>query len=98
MNRPGTDGTVGVRDLKTRFSEYLARASGGEEIVVTDRGRPIARIVAYDSASSIEQGIEEGWVDAPRRTRLEPTVRHRGNDAVLTVLAEGRGPERTRPS
>lgn len=83
--------TVGVRELKAHLSEYLARASGGEDIVVTDRGRPIARIVALQSVSSIERGIEDGWVDAPRRTRLQPAVRHRGSDAVLTVLAEDRG-------
>lgn len=36
---------VGVAELKARLSEYLARVADGEEIVVTDRGRPVARLV-----------------------------------------------------
>lgn len=34
-----------VSEIKARLSEYLARVRGGEEVVVTDRGRPVARIV-----------------------------------------------------
>jgi prevent-host-death family protein len=36
---------VGIADLKARLSEYLARVQAGEEIVVADRGRPVARLV-----------------------------------------------------
>ena len=34
-----------VSDLKASTSEYLARVKAGEEILVTDRGRPIAKII-----------------------------------------------------
>ncbi len=37
--------TAGIDQLKARLSAYLARVPAGEEIVVTDRGRPIARLV-----------------------------------------------------
>jgi prevent-host-death family protein len=36
---------VGIAELKARLSEYLARVQNGEEIVVADRGRPVARLV-----------------------------------------------------
>jgi len=36
---------VGIAELKARLSEYLARVQAGEEIVVTDRSRPVARLV-----------------------------------------------------
>ncbi len=36
---------VGIAELKARLSEYLARVQAGEEIVVADRGRPVARLV-----------------------------------------------------
>ena len=36
---------VGVRDLKASLSRYLRRVKGGETIIVTERGVPIARIV-----------------------------------------------------
>lgn len=36
---------VGIAELKARLSEYLARVQAGEEIVVADRGHPVARLV-----------------------------------------------------
>jgi prevent-host-death family protein len=32
-------------ELKASLSEYLARVKSGEELLVTERGRPVARIV-----------------------------------------------------
>jgi prevent-host-death family protein len=37
--------TVSVSRLKASLSEYLDHVSTGEEVLVTDRGRPVARIV-----------------------------------------------------
>lgn len=37
--------SVAVSKLKAKLSEYLARAKAGEEVLVTERGRPVARIV-----------------------------------------------------
>lgn len=36
---------IGVRALKTKLSQYVKEARRGEEIVVTDHGRPVARLV-----------------------------------------------------
>ena len=45
MARATSDaGTVGVRDLKNGLSAYLSRVKEGEEITVTEHGRPIARL------------------------------------------------------
>jgi prevent-host-death family protein len=37
--------SAGVAQLKARLSEYLSRVKAGEEVLVTDRGRPVARLV-----------------------------------------------------
>lgn len=37
--------TAAVSRLKASLSEYLAKVKAGEEVVVTDRGKPIAKIV-----------------------------------------------------
>jgi prevent-host-death family protein len=37
--------TVSVRELKGRLSRYLKRAAAGEDVTITSRGRPIARLV-----------------------------------------------------
>lgn len=37
--------TAAVSELKATLSKYLECVKAGEEVVVTDRGKPIARIV-----------------------------------------------------
>ena len=37
--------SIGVRELRQNASRYLAEVAGGESIEITDRGRPIARLV-----------------------------------------------------
>jgi prevent-host-death family protein len=36
---------VSVRELKSRLSEYLRLAAGGEDVIVTSRGQPVARLM-----------------------------------------------------
>jgi prevent-host-death family protein len=48
---------VGVRELKAKLSEYLAAAAAGEDVVVTDRGRPVARLVPFGSTSAVDRDI-----------------------------------------
>ena len=36
---------VGVREAKVNLSKLLKRAMKGQEILITDRGRPVAKIV-----------------------------------------------------
>jgi prevent-host-death family protein len=36
--------TVGVEELKSKLGEYLARVKAGEEVLVTERGQPVARL------------------------------------------------------
>ncbi len=55
------DGVVGIRELRQQASAILRRVSRGEVITLTERGRPIARIVPLQS-TMIEQLILEGRV------------------------------------
>jgi len=82
---------IGVRELKAKLSEYLGRAAAGEQVVVTDRGTPIARIVSFSGSSAVARGIEEGWIEPARRTQLLPTVRRRSVRSLIEVLDEDRG-------
>jgi prevent-host-death family protein len=41
---------VGIRELKNRdLSRAIRRARQGEEIIVTDHGVPVAKIVSFDA-------------------------------------------------
>ena len=83
--------TVGIRELKAKLSEYVSRAANGEQIVVTDRGRPVARLVGLEGASMIERGVEEGWITPASRTHLSPTQRFVAPRSIADVLDEDRG-------
>lgn len=37
--------SVGIRDAKMHLSKYLKMVQKGTEVIITDRGRPVGRIV-----------------------------------------------------
>jgi prevent-host-death family protein len=83
---------VGVRDLKNNLSRYLDRVKDGEEVIVTDRGRPIARLSAMDhSTDRLAELIAAGVVRAPKRTtRSRPARRIKPKGSVSDLVAEQR--------
>src|SRR5947209_5663478 len=58
---------VGIAELKKRLSEYLDRVKNGEEIIVADRGRPVARIMPFQSVPLSDQEEEMRLLDLERR-------------------------------
>jgi len=54
---------VGVRELRENLSEWLDRAAAGEEILVTERGKPKAVLGAAESAW--DRMIREGRITPP---------------------------------
>lgn len=50
---------VAVRELKDRLSEYLALVKAGEEVVVTERGKPVARLAPLPSYQVLPQYLGE---------------------------------------
>ena len=52
--------TAGIRETKARLSSLLAAVRSGEEVLITDRGRPVARIVKEPArARPIEERLEK---------------------------------------
>lgn len=70
MGRKRTEGgvvaEVGVAELRRDLKRWLERARRGEDVVITDRGRPIAKLSGVAAASRIEQLIAEGRISSPR--------------------------------
>lgn len=78
---------VGVRDLHDRLSEHLDRVAQGDEIVVTRRGRRIARLTPIDAGDRLEELVARGLVTPPTssgRTLREP-VKARGTVSDLVA-------------
>jgi prevent-host-death family protein len=55
---------IGVRELRQNASRYLARVERGENFEITDRGRPVARLVPIRS-DLWERLLASGQVLAP---------------------------------
>jgi prevent-host-death family protein len=52
-----------IATLKASLSELLAGVKAGEEVVVTDRGRPVARIVPYSpGGDELDDLVRKGQV------------------------------------
>ncbi|MFO8072944.1 MAG: type II toxin-antitoxin system prevent-host-death family antitoxin [Polyangia bacterium] len=46
--------TATVGEIQKNFSEVLKKIRGGQEVVVTRRGKPVARIVGLGPGSEID--------------------------------------------
>lgn len=91
-------GEVGVAELRRNLRHWLERARGGETVVVTERGLPVARLTGVDEAGFIERLTAEGLLSMPRSPRKPctaetPKIRPRGGD-VSSFVAEERDRKR----
>ncbi|WP_328652464.1 type II toxin-antitoxin system prevent-host-death family antitoxin [Micromonospora sp. NBC_00330] len=88
---------IGVRELNQNTSQVLARVSGGETVEITDRGRPVARLVPVgDDRSVLAKLVAAGRAVPPTGggpVPLPPKLGAEDVDAAAT-LAEMRDEER----
>jgi len=88
--------TVGIRDLKQNASAVVARAAGGEVMTITDRGRPVARLLPLERKSRLQQMVEDGQIRLPERP-LADVINHHSDVAQPTlteILLQMRDEER----
>jgi prevent-host-death family protein len=58
---------INILDAKNQLSQLVKRAQAGEEIVIANRGRPVARLVAAQSVLAAGAAASHGlvgWLDA----------------------------------
>lgn len=84
---------VAVSDLRAQLSDWLARVRAGEEIVITERGVPVARVVGIDALPLIERLTAEGKISRPAnpvRPRADSFSRPRPRRSVADLVGEQR--------
>jgi len=92
----GPASTVGVRDLKNQLTSYLDRVRAGEEITVTEHGRPIARLIAVGAdidhmAELVAAGIVVPATSSQRRLPTRKVKVVGGAGSLTDVVADQRG-------
>lgn len=82
---------VGVRDLKNNLSRYLDDVGNGTEVTVTDRGRPVARLVRIDaSVDRLSDLIASGAVQPARKRSRRLPKRVAASGTVSDLVADQR--------
>ena len=59
---------VAISTLRAELSTWIDRARAGEEVVVTDRGTPVARLLGVDTAPLLDQLLQRGVLSKPQRS------------------------------
>jgi prevent-host-death family protein len=87
---------AGIRELRQNASGLIRRVIAGETIEVTERGRPVARIVPLQVRSVLDQMVAEGRATEAHGELLDvkPIARISGKRPLSAVLAELRADER----
>lgn len=84
---------VAVTELRAHLSEWLERARGGQEVVVTDRGVPVARLLGIDATAVLERLTADGVISRPNRTErpmASGRSRPRPRRSVAELVSEQR--------
>lgn len=50
---------VGSRELKNRLGRYLRAVRGGQSLIITDRGEPVAKLAPPDNNTAKEDSLKE---------------------------------------
>jgi prevent-host-death family protein len=82
--------SVGIRELKAKLSGYVDKVRHGEEIVVTDRGKEIARVIPISrERNAVKRLVESGraaWSGG--KPEGIKGIRVKGKQVSKTVLEE----------
>lgn len=87
---------VGIRELKSRLSHYIRHVKSGKTLIITERGKPVGRIVPMEQERSLEEKLEamaKAGLLEWNGEKLEPTprvARTRGDRTVADLLIEDR--------
>lgn len=83
---------LGIRELRDGLSKHIAAVRNGDEITVTDHGRPVARIIPVGQMSGLESLMARGIITPairPGGVRPDPVMVD-GDAAVTELIAEQR--------
>jgi prevent-host-death family protein len=87
---------VGVAELRRTLKEWLDHVRAGDDVIITERGRAVARLTAVESTSLLDRLVAEGRVSRPTASRPKaagaPRVRSRGS--VSELITEERDKHR----
>jgi len=89
-----TEMTVGIRELKARLSNYMQQVKAGATLVITERSKPVGRIVPLSPAVEawVQELVQAGLIawSGHKLVPMAPVARTRGRRTVADLLLEDR--------
>lgn len=87
--------TIGLRELKSHLSAYVRRVKAGETVVITDRGKPVGRLVPMEGSRVETLRRLEGagvlsWSGKRPRPLAHRPPHVRGDRTISDLLLEDR--------
>lgn len=76
-----------MRELRNNLSRYLDRVRAGEEVVVTDRGSAVARVLPIGFERALDRLIAEGVVTPAPRPKRAAGAPIKGTGTVSDLIA-----------
>lgn len=58
---------VGVKELRDHLRQWLEAVQCGEEVAVTERGKPVARLVRASGLNAYERLVAQGVITPAKR-------------------------------
>jgi prevent-host-death family protein len=87
---------VAISTLRAELSSWIERVRAGEEVVVTDRGTPVARLLPVDTAPLLDRLVRDGVIGRPQRPQ-RPVARGAERVRASGPVADLVGEQRDRP-
>lgn len=53
---------IGIRELRSNLSRVIDRVKAGEEMVITERGSPVARLISPAVSPNLQRLIDAGVI------------------------------------
>ena len=89
---------ISIRDMKNHLSKYLKLVRAGKEVVITDRGKPVAQLTPIKPVAENEEKViarinalpwvQPGKGGKPKGSRKGVALRGKGPTAAAMVLQD----------
>jgi prevent-host-death family protein len=84
---------VPITELRAHLSQWLDRVRQGDEVVITDHGVPVARLLGLTSAATLDRLAADGVIGRPaagRRPQASGRPRPRSGRPLADIVSEQR--------
>ncbi len=78
---------AGIKETKNNLSRYLVHVKAGEDVIITERGKPVARIIREDPRS---RSIWEALAPLSKRGIISLPSRRLEKERLATMRASGK--------